>query len=77
MKIGILLITLLAVNPLLAQQPVSEVAMADLFRSEGKIYVVVAVLLLIFVALAVYLCLLDRKISKLENRSKDYQKQAN
>ncbi|MGC1240247.1 MAG: CcmD family protein [Chryseosolibacter sp.] len=40
--------------------------MADTFRSEGKIYVVVAIVLIVLTGLIVYLFLLDRKISKLE-----------
>ena len=40
--------------------------MADAFRSEGKIYVVVAIILIVLTGLIVYLFLLDRKISKLE-----------
>lgn len=35
--------------------------------SNGKIYVVVAVIAIIFVGLALYLAQLDRKITKLEN----------
>ena len=35
--------------------------------SKGKIYVVVAVIAIIFVGLALYLVQLDRKITKLEN----------
>lgn len=42
------------------------IEMADTMRSEGKIYVVVAILLLIFAGLITYLILLDRKISKIE-----------
>ena len=38
--------------------------------SEGKIYVVVAVLSIIFAGLAIYLIMLDRKISKLEKNRK-------
>ena len=40
--------------------------MADTFRSEGKIYVVVAIILIVLAGLIVYLFLLDRKINKLE-----------
>jgi CcmD family protein len=40
--------------------------MADTFRSEGKIYVVVAIVLIVLTGLIVYLFLLDRKISRLE-----------
>lgn len=41
--------------------------MADVMRSNGKIYVVVAVCLTILVGLFIYVFLLDRKISRLEN----------
>ena len=40
--------------------------MADTFRAEGKIYVVVAVILIVLVGLFVYLFMLDRKLGKLE-----------
>lgn len=40
--------------------------MADALRSNGKIYVVVAVLVTILLGLFIYLWRLDRKISKLE-----------
>lgn len=40
--------------------------MADTMRSNGKIYVVVAVCLTILIGLFIYVFLIDRKISKLE-----------
>ena len=40
--------------------------LADLMRSNGKIYVVVAVCLTILIGLFIYVFLLDRKISRLE-----------
>ena len=43
-----------------------KVEMADLMRSNGRIYVVVAVILTILAGLILYLVRLDRKISKLE-----------
>jgi len=43
-----------------------EVEMADTFRSEGKIYVVVAVIIAILSGIIVYLVVLDKKIAKLE-----------
>ena len=46
--------------------PSSKVEMADVMRQNGKIYVVVAVILLIFSGLTVYLFRIDRKVSKLE-----------
>jgi CcmD family protein len=43
-----------------------KVQMADGMRSSGKIYVVVAVVLIILAGLIVYLVQLDRKLRKLE-----------
>ncbi|MGB3585759.1 MAG: hypothetical protein WBA23_04425 [Tunicatimonas sp.] len=40
--------------------------MADTFRQEGKIYVVVAVMLLIFSGLVIYAIRIDQKVSRLE-----------
>lgn len=40
--------------------------MADTMRSNGRIYVVVAVVLVILIGLILYLVRLDRRISKLE-----------
>lgn len=40
--------------------------MADLMRSNGRIYVVIAVIVLILLGLILYLVRLDRKIRKLE-----------
>jgi uncharacterized membrane protein len=40
--------------------------MADTFRNNGKIYVVVAVLLTIFAGIIIYLVRLDKKITRLE-----------
>lgn len=42
------------------------VQMADQLRANGKIYVVVAVIIAILVGVIAYLIRLDRKISKLE-----------
>jgi hypothetical protein len=47
-------------------QQSNTVEMADKFREEGKIYVVVAVVLIILIGMLTYVILLDRKISKLE-----------
>jgi hypothetical protein len=46
-----------------------KIAMADTMRKEGKIYVVVAVILTIFAGIIIYLIRLDRKISKIENQT--------
>jgi hypothetical protein len=42
---------------------------SDLMRSNGKIYVVVAVVVTIVIGLFLYLLNLDRKISKIEKKS--------
>jgi cytochrome bd-type quinol oxidase subunit 1 len=56
----------------LVQQPLTETVkepeMADLFRSEGKIYVVIAVLVIIFLCLIGYLIYIDIKLRRLENK---------
>jgi predicted Na+-dependent transporter len=46
-----------------------KVDMADQMRSNGRIYVVVAVVLLILFGLFLYLIRLDRKISRLEKEN--------
>ena len=51
-----------------AQETNSEVEMVDLMRSNGKIYIVVAVLSVVFAGIVVYLVNLDRKISNIEKR---------
>ena len=40
--------------------------MADVFRSSGKIYVVVATISIIFIGLAIYLFSIDRRLKKIE-----------
>jgi CcmD family protein len=40
--------------------------MADIFRSSGKIYVVVATISIIFIGLAIYLFSIDRRLKKIE-----------
>ncbi len=44
------------------------VEMADRLRADGKIYVVVVVLLTIFIGIIAYVIRLDRKISRLEKK---------
>jgi len=47
-------------------QPQPE--MADAMRQDGKIYVVVLVLSVVFACLATYLIVIDRKLKKLEQK---------
>jgi len=63
------LVCLLLVNFVVAAQE-SGVEMADTMRSNGKIYVVVAVILTIFAGIIIYLVRLDRKISRFEREEK-------
>lgn len=44
------------------------IEMADTMRSEGKIYVVVTILVIIFAGLIAYLVLLDRKVTQIEKK---------
>ncbi|GAB5524321.1 MAG: hypothetical protein Roseis2KO_21930 [Roseivirga sp.] len=44
----------------------NTVEMADLMRSNGKIYVVVGVILIIFAGIVFYMVKVDRKLSKIE-----------
>lgn len=48
----------------------SDVEMADQLRAEGKIYIVVIVILIIITGLFFYLIRLDRKLTKLERNHK-------
>jgi CcmD family protein len=65
------MLTFLAANLAHAQ---NETPMADLMRSNGKIYVVVAVIAIIFAGIIVYLVSIDRKTAYLEEELKNLQK---
>ncbi|GAB5551273.1 MAG: hypothetical protein Sapg2KO_08640 [Saprospiraceae bacterium] len=43
----------------------------DFMRSTGKIYVVVAVIVAIFIGIVAFLMYLDKKLTKLENQIKE------
>ena len=61
--------TLLCLPVLGMAETGSNESLATLMRSNGKIYVVVAVMLTILIGLILYLISIDRKISKLENEN--------
>jgi len=71
MKKAILSI-LLVINGLICSfaQSNAGVEMASGLRSSGKIYVVVAVLVVLFIGIGIYLITIDRKISRLERQQK-------
>lgn len=66
-KIFALLLMILSSASLFAQ---GNTPMADTMRSNGRIYVVVAVIVTILAGLVLYVARLDRKISKLEKENK-------
>ena len=45
---------------------------SDFMRSTGKIYVVVAVIIAIFIGIVLFLIFLDRKLTKLANHIKEH-----
>jgi CcmD family protein len=64
-KIYVSALLLLSCNALFAQQN-QPVEMADVMRSSGRIYVVIATITIIFVGLAIYLFSIDRRLKKIE-----------
>jgi hypothetical protein len=65
---------ILSVLPAFAQEPVP---MADQLRSEGKIYVVILMILIVLTGLIVYLFFMDKKVKKLEKLISGKKKQTN
>lgn len=51
-----------------------NIDMADTFRADGKIYVVVTILSIVFSGIVIYLIRLDRKVSRLEKEYSNSQK---
>ena len=49
----------------------------DFMRSVGKIYVVVAVIVTVFVGIVLFLIYLDRRLTKLENQIIDHDQNDN
>ena len=66
MKRTFLLLSLLLFRLLSFAQERPKVEMADMMRENGKIYVVVAVILTIFAMIVIYLVRIDRKLGKIE-----------
>lgn len=64
----------IAMTIFLALMPIftfaSDVEMADVLHQNGKIYVVVGVIAIIFVGLIVYLIAIDRRLTKIEKEEK-------
>lgn len=62
-----LLSAFFAFSSLSAQEVYKNVEMADGLRSNGKIYIVVIVVLIIFLAMALYMWRMDSRLKRLEN----------
>ncbi len=60
--ISYILLNFCFINSAFAQ----EIEMANIMRSSGKIYVVVAVLAVIYIGLIIYLYQIDQRVRKLE-----------
>lgn len=72
MKNKILLFIAINLLPFMGKaQEVTTPQMSDAFRSEGKIYVVIAVISIIFICIISYLVFIDAKLRKLENKNKN------
>lgn len=69
-KYFLLLLSFLFSGLLSAQ---SGIEMADRMRAEGKIYIVVAVIAIVFIGIVAYLVRLDRKITRLEQHEKQQE----
>lgn len=65
---SLLLVMILSTLPGFAQD---QIEMADLMRSNGKIYVVVAVAATVMAGLIIYLISIDRKVSSIEKKLKN------
>ncbi len=50
-------------------QQTNDVEMADQMRSSGKIYVVIATIVIVFIGLAIYLFSIDRRLKKIEREN--------
>lgn len=62
---GIILLLFLSLAGM-AQTSSGQTPMADLMRSNGKIYVVTAVIITIFAGIIIYLVRIERKMNRLE-----------
>ncbi|MDC0579531.1 CcmD family protein [Bacteroidia bacterium] len=56
---------------LMGHEAMAQTNLDEFFYQEGKFYVVVAVLVIIFCILAAYLFRLDKKISKIEKEKNE------
>ncbi|OAQ40657.1 CcmD family protein [Pedobacter psychrophilus] len=65
MKKFISFLSMMFISAILFAQD-SKIEMADELRNSGKIYVVVTVMLLLFLAFIIYLFTIDKRLKKIE-----------
>lgn len=53
-------------------QATAQTGSADFMRSMGKMYVVVAVILAVFIGIILFLVYLDRRLTRIENQINDH-----
>lgn len=68
MKKIISILACLFITLQLSAQSSNEIEMATALRSSGKIYVVIAVICVMFLGIAAYLFSIDKKVRKIEKR---------
>ena len=68
MRIAKPLSLLFLLVPILVNAQGNDIEMADALRVSGKIYVVVACLLLIFIGIITYMVILERKLNRIERQ---------
>ena len=69
MKKILLSVLMLFLSTFLFAQQNNGVEMADQMRSSGKIYVVIATIVIVFIGLAIYLFTIDRRLKKIEREN--------
>jgi heme/copper-type cytochrome/quinol oxidase subunit 2 len=66
--LGILLICISLLSQAQELMSVSEPQMADRLREDGKIYVVISVIAIIFLSLVAFLVYIERKVKRIEEK---------
>jgi hypothetical protein len=70
-RINLLMVFVLLTLITRAQGSSDAPLMADALRSNGKIYIVIAVIGIVFASIVIFLTLLEKKIKKLEKLLRD------
>jgi len=71
MKISKIITTILVLQCLILNNIAAQGSNPDFMHSIGKIYVVVAVIVTVFIGIIIYLFSLQKKIKQLEDQIKD------